>query len=404
MVCHINIRTSRLPRCPEHSDGLNEDLQRAILDRATVERLDLDEQQQAAVRLLSNNVASHLGPGQQSPAGKHVYLWGPPGRGKTWILGAFYDALPTAKKRRVHFHDFFRELHSTAHKATAIALAQVDEPGALGSSRGRMDRVAARTSAIEQAIESMLGDVEVLCFDEFHCNDPGDAMLLARMFKFIMGRRILLITTSNYPPEELLADEYYHHLILPTIEAIREQMNVHELDAKLDYRSLARDEADRQGFATGTLALAPSESELRTLGITQPEAWESALLKPTSHEIRALRVADDQVWFDFRDLCEALTSTLDYLELAKDHRHWVISGVPGSADMTPFGLRRLANAIDVLYDHGIRLDLLIDGDFADSLSLLPELDAARLESRLNALRPYVPGKEATEPLAEGVNA
>ena len=246
---------------------MRENLQRIIHERATVERLDLDKQQQAAVRLLSNNVEFHLGPGRLSPAGKHVYLWGPPGRGKTWILGAFYDALPTSKKRRVHFHDFFRELHSTAHKATTMALAQVDEPGSLGSSRGRMDRVAARTSAIEQAIESMLGDVEVLCFDEFHCNDPGDAMLLARMFKFIMGKRILLITTSNYPPEELLADEYYHHLILPTIGAIREQMNVHELDAKLDYRSIDRDEADRQGFATGTLATAPSESELHSLGL-----------------------------------------------------------------------------------------------------------------------------------------
>ncbi|GAA1496345.1 cell division protein ZapE [Paeniglutamicibacter kerguelensis] len=386
------------------SDGLHDDIQRVIHERATVERLDLDKQQQAAVRLLSGNVAMHLGPGHLSPAGKHVYLWGPPGRGKTWILGAFYDALPTSRKRRVHFHDFFRELHSSAHKATEIALAQVDEPGSLGSSRGRMDRVAARTSAIEQAIESMLGDVEVLCFDEFHCNDPGDAMLLARMFKFIMGRRILLITTSNYPPEELLADEYYHHLILPTIDAIREQMNVHELDARLDYRSIAKDEADRRGFAKGTLAISPSESELHALGITVPDATESARLKPTSHEIRALRVANGQIWFDFRDLCESLTSTLDYLELAKDYGHWIVSGVPGSAEMTPFGLRRLANAIDVLYDHGIRLDLLMDGNFADSLSLLPELDASRLESRLNALRPFVPGKEAKEPLAEGVNA
>ena len=110
------------------------------------------------------------------------------------------------------------------------------------------------------------------------------------------------------------------------------------------------------------------------------------------------------MWFDFRDLCESLTSTLDYLELAKDFGHWVVSGVPGSAEMTPFGLRRLANAIDVLYDHGIRLDLLIDGDFADSLSLLPDLDASRLKSRLNALRSACAGQEANEPLNEGVNA
>lgn len=378
-------------------------LRRTILERASAERLNLDPAQQEAVRLLSGNADSHLGPDHQSPAGKHVYLWGPPGRGKTWILGAFHDALPTAKKRRVHFHEFFRELHSTAHKATAIALSQVDDPGSVGASRGRMDRAEARTSAIEQAIESMLGDVEVLCFDEFHCNDPGDAMLLARMFKFIMAKRILLVTTSNYPPEELLADEYYHHLILPTIASIRENMNIHELDAQLDYRALPRDADKRHGFATGSLSINPSEADLLMLGISMPSSAESKTLKPTSHEITARRISHDQVWFSFRDLCDSLTSTLDYLELAKDYKHWVISGVPGSSEMTPFGLRRLANTIDVLYDHGIRLDLLADGDFTDSLNHLPGLDAARLESRLNALQ-FRNGTEATTKLAEGVNA
>lgn len=354
--------------------------------------------------LLSENAAFHLGPGRRSPAGRHVYLWGPPGRGKTWILGALYEALPTTRKLRLHFHDFFRKLHATAHQATVVSLAQIAEPDSLGTSRGRMDRAAARTSAIEQAIDSMLGDVEVLCFDEFHCNDPGDAMLLARVFRFITGKQILLITTSNYPPEELLADEYYHHLILPTIEAIRGQMQVHELDARLDYRTLAQDPPARRGFATGTLACTPSEAELGAIGLAFPQGTDSTLLEPTSHEIRALRATAGQVWFDFRDLCESLTSTLDYLSLAKDYGHWVISGVPGSAQMTPFGLRRLANAIDVLYDHGNKLDLLIDDDFADSLCHLPELDASRLQSRLSALRSWVPGKEANEPLLEGMHA
>lgn len=395
---------AQVSKQPGSSTGQVSVIDRTIHERASIDHLELDAQQVAAIQLLGENASFHLGPGHRSPAGKHVYLWGPPGRGKTWILGAFFDALPTPRKKRVHFHDFFRELHANAYRATSQALAEVDEPGSLGSSRGRMDRVQARTSAIEQAIESMLGDVEVLCFDEFHCNDPGDAMLLARMFTYIMGRRILLVTTSNYPPEELLADEYYHHLILPTIAAIRAEMNVHELDASLDYRALDRDEADRQGFATGTLLLAPSEADVQALGIRVPDGSESKLLKPTSHGIRARRVAPDHVWFDFRDLCESLTSTLDYLELAKEHRHWVVSGIPGSAGMTPFGLRRLANAIDVLYDHGIRLDLMVEGDFSESLSLLPGLDAARLESRLNALRQPAPDDDATEQLPEGANA
>ncbi|MDQ0093549.1 cell division protein ZapE [Paeniglutamicibacter psychrophenolicus] len=379
--------------------GATRGIQDVVLDRAVAEGLDLDPQQLGTIGLLARNAERHLSRQQGSPSGDHVYLWGPPGRGKTWILGAFFDALPTENKRRFHFHEFFRELHATAHKATATALAQIEEPEALGNDRRRMDRVVARTSAIEQSIESILGNVEVLCFDEFHCNDPGDAMLLARMFKFIMGRRILLVTTSNYPPEELLADEYYHHLILPTIAEIREHMDVHELDAHRDYRSIDVDDAQRHGYNTGCLLVAPAAADLHRIGLSAPAQHEAASLKPTSHDIRALRAVPGQLWFEFGDLCESLTSTLDYLELAKEFNHWVISDVPGAAAMTPFGLRRLANAIDVLYDHNIRLDLLAQDDFSESLSHLPELDAARLASRLNALQ-----TTATRPITQGANA
>ncbi|WP_181149823.1 cell division protein ZapE [Arthrobacter sp. MYb227] len=356
------------------------------LERAAAQGLVLDAQQQLTLKLLSENSVAHLESGRRYPSGKHVYLWGPPGRGKTWLLGAFFDGLPTGQKRRFHFHEFFRELHRTAHQATAQALLQVQEPGTKGANRGRTDRAEARSSAIERAIESMLGDVEILCFDEFHCNDPGDAMLLSRMFKFIMDRRILLITTSNYPPEELLADEYYHHLILPTIESIRQHMNVHELDAQQDYRSAQIADAQRFGYNTGNILIQPTLLELLDAGLERPANDESVELKPTSHVIAAHRATPDQLWFSFKNLCESLTSTLDYLELSKAHRHWVISEVPGNETMTPFGLRRLANAIDVLYDQDIRLDLILEADFGEALNHLPELDAARLISRLNALQ------------------
>lgn len=368
------------------------------LERAATDGLVLDAHQQVTLKLLSANATSHLKSLRRSPSGKHVYLWGPPGRGKTWLLGAFFNGLPTEKKRRFHFHEFFRELHRTAHQATAQALLQVQEPGTKGASRGRSDRAEARSSAIERAIESMLGDVEILCFDEFHCNDPGDAMLLSRMFKFIMNRKILLITTSNYPPEELLADEYYHHLILPTIESIRQHMNVHELDAQQDYRSAQIPDEQRDGYNTGNILIQPTRKELLDAGLELPADHEMVELKPTSHLITANRATPDQLWFSFKNLCESLTSTLDYLELSKAQRHWVISDVPGNETMTPFGLRRLANAIDVLYDQDIRLDLILKDDFSDALQHLPELDAARLISRLNALQSANPQATPEESL------
>lgn len=47
--------------------------------------------------------------GRQSAA--RVYLWGGVGRGKTWLMDVFYQALPGERKLRQHFHRFMYDLH-----------------------------------------------------------------------------------------------------------------------------------------------------------------------------------------------------------------------------------------------------------------------------------------------------
>ena len=40
-----------------------------------------------------------------------LYLHGAVGRGKSWLLDGFFRAIPLAEKQRLHFHEFFAQLH-----------------------------------------------------------------------------------------------------------------------------------------------------------------------------------------------------------------------------------------------------------------------------------------------------
>ena len=91
---------------------------------------------------------------EQKPLG--VYLWGPVGRGKTWLMDSFYNSL-TLPAKRLHFHHFMRWVHKRLFQLT-----------------GQVDPLALLA-------RELADEVRVLCFDELYINDIGDAMLLSRL-------------------------------------------------------------------------------------------------------------------------------------------------------------------------------------------------------------------------------
>ena len=313
---------------------------RSQLDAALAQRgYVLDASQQAAadrLQLLTEAWADYKAHRSNAlkkllvrpPVPRGVYLWGGVGRGKSFLMDAFFATVPLIRKTRVHFHEFMRGVHAELHELKGTA-----EP---------LDEVARRIARRHRLI----------CFDEFHVSDIADAMILYRLLDRLFALNIGFVMTSNYAPEALYPDGLHRDRMLPAIDLLRQRLDVVEVDGGTDYR--------RQAMASIEAYLTPwgaeAESALAAAFERVAEADDDdPQLTIESRTIRARRRAGGVVWFDFAVLCGGPRSQNDYLELAARFHTVLLSNVPRMSAGQASEARRFTWLVDVLYDHRIKL-------------------------------------------------
>ena len=108
-----------------------------------------------------------------------LWFWGGVGRGKSFLMDAFFAGLPYSRKKRIHFHQFMQDVQRE------LALLKSE------------------TDPLVKVAEKIARTTRVLCFDEFHVSDIADAMILGRLLENLFARGVVLVTTSNYAPDGL---------------------------------------------------------------------------------------------------------------------------------------------------------------------------------------------------------
>ena len=257
-----------------------------------------------------------------------VYLWGGVGRGKSFLMDCFFNAVPLQRKTRLHFHEFMREVH---RELTEMA-GTVDPLLHLGKSIARRFRL--------------------ICLDEFHVADITDAMILHRLLESLFANRVSIVTTSNFPPDGLYPNGLHRDRMLPAIELLNDKLEVVSVDGPTDYRQSTLMDVELYHTPLGAEADASMSEAFDRLAEARDE---SPLLRIEHREIRARRRAGGVVWFDFRELCGGPRSQNDYLELATQFHTLLLSGVPQMSPRLASEARRFTWLIDVLYDRRVKL-------------------------------------------------
>ncbi|HJV27726.1 MAG TPA: cell division protein ZapE [Aromatoleum sp.] len=259
---------------------------------------------------------------------RSVYFWGGVGRGKSFLMDCFFDAVPYQRKRRVHFHAFMQEVQNDLKNFN-------NEPDPL---QRVADRVARAT--------------RLLCFDEFHVSDIADAMILGRLLDALFARGVIFVMTSNYPPDGLYPNGLQRINFLPTIEMIKRRFDVFEVDHGTDYRLRTLEKMEIYLVPADAGAERKMRQDFRRLSGADALKGDIELFE---RKLPVLGHAPSVIWFDFATLCGGPRSQNDYLEIAREHHTVLLSEIPRMNAGNASEARRFTWLVDVLYDHRVKL-------------------------------------------------
>ena len=306
--------------------------------RLAAEGLAADAYQQAVVDAFQRvmNEAAYPGPkgwrrwfARATPPTRGLYVWGGVGRGKTWLMDLFHDNLHGLPKARFHFHRFMQLVHSE-----------------LGSIKGR-------ANPLQIVAGRMASQWRVLCLDEFHVVDIGDAVILAGLLRSLFDHGVILVTTSNVAPDLLYRDGIQRASFLPAIALLNTRTQVMELGGDRDYRKMILEQAQVYHTPLGETTDALLLDEFHRLSSSVPEGAGDLMINGRAMPYR--HRAGDLVWFDFEALCGPPRSKNDYIELARTHQTVFISDIPIMGGSRDDRTRRFIFLVDEFYDRRVKL-------------------------------------------------
>lgn len=260
---------------------------------------------------------------------KGVYLWGDVGRGKTFVMDVFFDALPFDDKLRYHFHRLMYRVHN------------------------RLKELRGETDPVDIVAEEIANQARVICFDEFFVSEIGDAMILGKLLKGLFQRGVCLVATSNIPPDELYRDGLQRQQFLPAIELLKTHAQIVHVDGKQDYRLRVLEQAEIWHAPLDDVA----EQNLQQYfaAIAPDKGTVGQCIEILGREIMTRRRADGIAWFEFAALCDGPRSQDDYIEVARAFQTILLADVPIMDAEHENQARRFIALVDEFYERRVKL-------------------------------------------------
>ena len=264
----------------------------------------------------------------RAPEVQGLYIWGPPGRGKSMLMDLFVASTPEPRKMRAHFHAFMARIH------------------------GLVDQWRKGDDPIPPIAALIASEARLLCFDELQVTDIADAMILGRLFDALFERKVVLAVTSNRAPDDLYKNGLNRQLFTPFIEEIKRRCDVVEIDGARDWR-LDRLKGSPVWFGAGPADREAFESLWTDLRGGMHEA--PTHLEVLGRDVAVERTAGGLARATFDELCGRPLGPQDYLAMAGRFHTLFVEDVRALGPERRQEARRFVTLIDALYEARTRL-------------------------------------------------
>ena len=273
---------------------------------------------------------------------KGIYLHGGVGRGKSMIMDLFFNNINIKDKRRLHFHDFMKEVHQRI--------------------KDKSKKVKSYDTVIMVA-KDLASSARLLCFDEMEVRDIADAMILSRLFSIMFDEGTILVTTSNQPPDGLYKNGLHRDRILPFIEKLKSTTDIIAMPPGDDWRkrSLSGNKMWLSPITKQNLLKVNELFDDLSTGFTT----DSENILVAGRKIFIPKVAAGIARISFDDLCKKPLAAADYIEIALRFKGLIIENIPVLTNELRNEARRFIWLIDALYDKNCFLVATSEVDFKD---------------------------------------
>ena len=292
-----------------------------------------------------------------------LYLVGPVGGGKTYLMDLFYQYLPEPRKYRRHFLSFMQQIDS------------------------QLRQLQGQADPILGIAKQLARQYRLLCLDEFIVTDLAQAMLLGGLLPALIAQDVILVATSNTALADLYPKGINRAYFMPTIKLLQAHCEELTLGSQRDYRLGRVAELNAYLYPLSAENQQRFNKQIQILAAGQPVFQQALMVQERS--IEALAVTEHLVCFEFEAICQRPRCLLDYIELASRFETFFIANLPNLSELKdPAPVLLWIQLVDVLYDKHCRLlvsaalppsELYTKGpflqDFARTLSRLEEMQS-----------------------------